>query len=79
MGFSDLPAIALVQMHVVPGRPDVNVARMLEFIQRARQAQIEVVVFSEMCVAGYLIGDTWELDALVEDFAAWSEVVRDAS
>jgi len=79
MAFSDLPAIALAQMEVIPGRPDRNVGRMLEFIGDARQAGSEVVVFSEMCIPGYLIGDTWELDALVEDYAACSETIRAAS
>ena len=79
MASSDLPTIALVQMLVTPGRPDSNVARMLGFIDEARGAGAEVVAFSEMCIPGYLIGDTWELDALVEDFAAWSDVIRDAS
>ena len=50
---------------------------MLERIERHRDA--EVVVFSEMCVPGYLIGDAWEIDALAIDFASWSEVVREAS
>ena len=72
-----LPRIVLVQMEVEPGRPDRNVARMLERIERHRDA--EVVVFSEMCVPGYLIGDAWEIDALVTDFADWSETVREAS
>ncbi len=72
-----LPRIVLVQMEVAPGRPDRNVARMLERIERHRDA--EVVVFSEMCVPGYLIGDAWEIDALVTDFADWSETVREAS
>ena len=72
-----LPRIVLVQMEVAPGRPDRNVARMLECIERHRDA--EVVVFSEMCVPGYLIGDAWEVDALAADFAGWSEVVREAS
>lgn len=79
MAAPDLPAIALVQMGVIPGRPDRNVGRMLEFIEEARGARAEVVVFSEMCVSGYLIGDAWEVDALVEDFAAWSDTVRAAS
>ncbi len=79
MAFTDLPRIALVQMEVIPGRPDRNVARMLGFLDDARKADAEVVVFSEMCIPGYLIGDTWELDALVEDFAAWSDGIRDAS
>lgn len=72
-----LPRIVLVQMEVAPGRPDRNVARMLECIERRRDA--EVVVFSEMCVPGYLIGDAWEVDALAIDFAGWSEAVREAS
>ena len=73
-----LPRIVLVQMEVEPGRPDRNVARMLECIERHRD-EAEVVVFSEMCVPGYLIGDAWEIDALVADFADWSETVREAS
>ncbi len=72
-----LPRVVLVQMEVAPGRPDRNVERMLERIERHRDA--EVVVFSEMCIPGYLIGDAWEIDALANDFASWSEAVRDAS
>ena len=79
MALSNLPTIALVQMEVIPGRPDTNVARMLAFIEDARHRDAEVVVFSEMCIPGYLMGDVWELDALVEDFAAWSEDIRAAS
>ncbi len=75
----DLPPIALVQMDVKPGRPDLNAQRMLERIQQARDAGAEIVVFSELCLSGYLIGDLWEIDTLVEDFASYSEVIRAAS
>ena len=75
--FPSLPRIVLVQMEVTPGRPDRNVARMLERIDRHRDA--EVIVFSEMCVPGYLLGDAWEINALAADFADWSEAVREAS
>ena len=77
MNADSLPRIVLVQMEVAPGRPDRNVERMLARIERHRDA--EVVVFSEMCVPGYLIGDAWEIDALALDFASWSEVLREAS
>ena len=77
MSAEPLPRIVLVQMEVAPGRPDRNVARMLERIERHRDA--EVIVFSEMCVPGYLLGDAWEIDALAADFADWSEAVREAS
>ena len=74
-----LPEIALVQMEVKPGRPDLNVERMLAFVTEARAAGAEIVVFSELCVSGYVLGDLWEVDALVEDFAAYSDEIRRAS
>lgn len=78
-GLAGLPAIALVQMEVAAGRPDLNVGRMLEHIEGARRSGAEVVVFSEMCVPGYLIGDLWEVDAFVEDCVEYSEDIRRAS
>src|SRR5438128_33320 len=74
-----LPATALVQMDVKPGRPDLNAETMLKRIEEAKAAGAEIVVFSEMCLSGYLIGDLWEIDTLVEDFAAHSEVIREGS
>ncbi len=74
-----LPAIALVQMEVSAGRPERNLARMLAHIQQARRRGAEVVVFPELCVSGYLLGDAWEVDAFVRDVAACSEALRAAS
>jgi len=79
MKFNQLPNIALVQMEVRAGRPDLNVVRMLEHMDRARDAGAEIVAFSEMCIPGYIIGDLWEVDALVEDFAAYSAEIVAAS
>ncbi len=79
MKYNQLPSIALVQMEVRPGRPDLNVARMLEHMDRARDAGAEIVAFSEMCIPGYIVGDVWEVDALVEDFAAYSAEIVAAS
>ena len=74
-----MPEIALVQMEVKPGRPDVNVERMLSYIGEAREVGAQIVVFSELCVSGYILGDLWEVDALVEDFAAYSDKICQAS
>ena len=79
MDLDDFPAIALVQMDVQPGRPDVNTARMLEHLATARAGGAELVVFSELCVTGYILGDLWEVDSLVEDFAAYSDEIRRSS
>ena len=73
------PTVALAQMEVHPGRPNLNVEAMLGFIERARDAQAAIVAFPEMCIPGYILGDAWEIDALVEDYESWSDAVRDAS
>ena len=74
-----LPTVALVQMEVLPGRPDLNVERMLAFVDQAREGKAEVVVFSEMCIPGYIVGDLWEVNAVVNDFAAYSEMMCEHS
>ena len=74
-----LPTVALAQMEVRPGRPDRNVESMLGFIDRARAAEAAIVAFPEMCIPGYILGDAWEVDALVEDYEGWSTAIRDAS
>ena len=74
-----LPTVALAQMEVRAGRPDLNVRSMLGFVERAREAGAAIVVFPEMCIPGYILGDAWEMDALVEDYERWSAEIRDAS
>ena len=74
-----LPKIALVQMEVRPARPDLNAERMKERIDSARRGGAEIVVFPELCLSGYIIGDLWEIDTLVQDFAGYSDEIRAAS
>ena len=74
-----LPTVALAQMEVRAGRPDLNVRSMLGFVERAREAGASIVAFPEMCIPGYILGDAWEIDALVEDYESWSTAIRDAS
>ena len=74
-----LPTVALAQMEVRAGRPDLNVRSMLGFVERAREAGAAIVAFPEMSIPGYILGDAWEIDALVEDYESWSTAIRDAS
>jgi len=59
--------IALAQIEVIPGRPDLNSAAMLALIDEARGHEADLVVFPEMAVPGYLLGDTWEQQAFLRD------------
>ena len=36
-----------------------------------------MVAFPEMAVPGYIVGDLWEVDALVRDWDTFSERLRD--
>lgn len=64
--------IALCQMEVVAGRPDLNGTRMMDMMAEAAKNGARVVCFSEMCLPGYMIGDNWEDSAFVNDCIGWS-------
>lgn len=53
---------ALAQMEVVAGKPRQNLETMLRMINHAKREQVDLVVFPEMCVGGYLDGDKWASD-----------------
>lgn len=59
--------IALVQMRVVPGRPDRNTETMLRCLADARKQNADLVIFPEMAIPGYLLGDAWEQTAFLEE------------
>ena len=59
--------VALAQMEIIAGRPDVNAKTMLAMIEQARQQQAQMIVFPEMSIPGYFLGDTWEQPAFLRD------------
>ncbi len=71
--------IALAQMEVVAGRPDVNCEKILSFIESAKRKRADLIVFPEMCMGGYLIGDEWNKDHLVYDLMRYNEQILLAS
>lgn len=59
--------IAVAQMEVLPGNPLANVRKMLTFIEEAKQQSADLIVFPELCIPGYLIGDLWEQEAFIRE------------
>ncbi|MCX7780655.1 MAG: NAD(+) synthase [Negativicutes bacterium] len=59
--------VALAQMEVVPGRPDINTQTMLRMIEEAKLSRADLIIFPEMAIPGYLLGDTWEQAAFLRD------------
>lgn len=71
--------VRLVQLEVHPGRPEENTERMLFRIAAARADGIELLVFPELAVPGYLLGDEWERSAFLRLCEACGERLRVAA
>lgn len=71
--------IAVVQMEVVAGRPDVNFQKIRERIGEAKKNKNNVVVFPEMAVSGYLLGDEWENESFIKHLMGINEKIREES
>jgi len=71
--------VALGQMRVIPGRPDLNTGTMLKMIAGARRRKAQMIIFPEMAVPGYLLGDTWEQQAFLRDCEEYGRRIIEAS
>ncbi len=71
--------VRLVQMDVAPGRPQENTARMLEQLAQAAAEGVALIVFPELAVPGYLVGDLWDRPAFLRECEACGERIRAAA
>lgn len=71
--------IRLVQLDVIPGQPASNGKHILTHIEQAQRDQIQLLLFPEMCVPGYLLGDEWERSAFLRECEIWGDTIRAAS
>lgn len=71
--------IALAQMDVVPGRPGLNLDKMLSMIQEARQKSVDLICFPEMCLGGYLLSDKFLEDSYCEELMSYNDDLLEAS
>src|SRR6185369_14984870 len=65
--------ISLAQMEVIPGRPDLNADFVIKEIASAAKRGINLIVFPELCVSGYLLGDKYEDIGFIEDVSKHNE------
>lgn len=71
--------IALAQMKVHPGNPRQNTADMKEMIQQAKTQGCDIIVFPELAVPGYLIGDIWDQPDFIDDCVQFGDEIRTLS
>lgn len=71
--------IGLAQIEVIPQKIDANLQKIFEFIGRAKKINCDVVVFPEMAVGGYLIGDEWENEDYIDRLLLANEEIKNYS
>jgi NAD+ synthase (glutamine-hydrolysing) len=71
--------IALAQIDVIPNNPMKNLQRMLGMIKAAKEQDVDLIAFPEMCVGGYLVSDKWQEDNYCNNLMEYNESIREAS
>lgn len=67
--------IALAQMEVIAKQPSKNFETMKKMIQQAKDNHVDCIVFGELVISGYLIGDTWFNDAFVSTCESYNDEI----
>ncbi len=71
--------IAVAQIDIIAGHPDINARKIIDTIESAKQAGDDIIVFPEMAIPGYLLGDEWENASFVKDCYAYNEDIKNAT
>lgn len=71
--------ICLAQMKVIPANPQENLKKILSMIEKAKGDKAEIIVFPEMALPSYLIGDIWERESFLNECMDCLDEVRKAS
>src|SRR5687768_15811277 len=71
--------IALAQMKVLPGRLEENVRKMLEMIKRAKEESVDLIIFPELCISGYILSDLWVNEAFCDALMTYNKTLLEAS
>ena len=57
--------IVTAQLDIIPGNIRKNWENIEKEITFAREQKAQILVFPEMCLSGYLIGDMWDQPAFL--------------
>jgi NAD+ synthase (glutamine-hydrolysing) len=74
---NDTISVCIGQLDVAPGRPRDNLASMRAMVQRAKEQRADLIIFPEMAIPGYLLGDEWERPAFLRECEACGEQLRE--
>lgn len=66
LGMNATLTVAVVQMESKMADKDANLRKVLDYIQKAADEKAEMVVFPELCLTGYTVGEKRSLFGLAE-------------
>lgn len=71
--------IALSQFEIIPSMPTNNAARIINYIEEAKSNKADMIIFPELAISGYLIGDMWESESFIRECEELGEEIIKAS
>ena len=69
--------IAACQLEVTPGHPDQNFEKIRSIIEEAKAEGDDILIFPEMAIPGYIIGDEWENNAFIYDCFNYNKLIAE--
>ena len=71
--------ITLSQLEIIPSMPTNNAARIINYIEEAKNNKADMIIFPEAAILGYLIGDMWESESFIRECEELGEEIIKAS
>lgn len=71
--------IALSQFEIIPSMPTNNAARIINYIEEAKNNKADMIIFPELAISGYLIGDMWESESFIRECEELGDEIIKAS
>ena len=71
--------IAFGQIQVHPGEPATNFQSMMHAIDYAKAVSTDILIFPELCLSGYMVGDLWDQVPFINDCLYYGDEIVKAS
>lgn len=68
--------IGLAQFSVQPGNAEANTEKMKQYIERAKKNKCHLIIFPELAIPGYFIGDNWDQPDYMTECVRCGEEIR---
>lgn len=69
----------LHQMSVIVGQPRLNADYIITMIEKGIVSGKDILIFPELCISGYLVGDIFEDESFCRDVMKQNERIREAT